>query len=376
MKKGVNLQTLVQKLERTKKASVDFVQKTSNMFMTENGDPSLNFRIGDKYHTAKLTDHAHSQLASWAKIPNRYYQRMRSEQQSLLAANVNTWLHNNKNAARMIRCIDRGYSNDGNVVALRPDDGDLMIRAFLSNRYRRIDNWDIAETTLKALAEIQLKADMKYTVASADLTDSSMYIKIVFDNLIHEVKVGDPVRFGLIVRNSEIGLGRAVVSGFTERLVCTNGMVMHSNYCKTHLGVAIDDQDQALDFYSDQTIKADDLAVQAKLRDAIRGMLSQEHIDEMLYTMRAAVNTEEVQSPKQAVEDLGKKLGMSEVEQDSILFHLARDGDLTKWGMANAVTRTAEDLSSYDRATEFEEFGYTVLKMSNREWSQMAKKAS
>ena len=373
MKKGVTLQSLVKKLEDAKKSSVDFVSKTTNMFM--DNDSTLNFRIGEKYHAATLTDHAHTQLAQWAKIPTRYYSRMRSGQPELLASNVNTWLHDNQNVSRMIRCLEQQPEGD-NVVSLRPEDGKLQVRAFLSNRYRRIDNWDIAETTLKALTEIRMRGGLAYTVASAELTDSSMYIKVVFDDLVREVKVGDPVRFGLVVRNSEIGLGRAVVSGFTERLVCTNGMVMHSNYCKTHLGVAIDEQDQALDFYSDETIKADDLAVQAKLRDAIKGILSQDNIDEMLFTMRAAVDTEEVQSPKQAVEDLGKKLGMSEVEQDSILFHLARDGDLTKWGMANAVTRTAEDLSSYDRATEFEEFGYNVLKMSNREWSQMAKKAS
>lgn len=373
MKKGVNLQSLVSKLNDTRKSSVDFVSKTKNMFMDT--DTTLNFKIGNEVQSAKLTDHAHNQLANWAKIPTRYYHRMRVQHPELLASNVNTWLVDNVEASRMIRCLNRDFGGE-NVVSLRPEDGDLTCRAFLSNRYRRIDNWDIAETTLNALTEIKMRADMQYTVASAELTESSMYIKVVFDNLIREVKVGDPVRFGLLVRNSEIGLGRAVVSGFTERLVCTNGMVMHSNYCKTHLGVAIDEQDQALDFYSDETIKADDLAVQAKLKDAIKGILSQEHIDEMLYTMRRAVDTEEVQSPKQAVEDLGKKLGISEPEQDSILFHLARDGDLTKWGMANAVTRTAEDLSSYDRATEFEEMGYNVLKLSNREWGQIARKAS
>lgn len=372
MKKGVDLQTLVKKLEDSKKSAVDFVAKTEKIAM--NDDSSLSFRIGDEFHTATVTDHAHTQIAQWAKIPTRYYGRMRDAQPQLLANNVNTWLHSNESASRMIRAMNTSVGS--NVVSLRPEDGDLKVRAFLSNRYRRIDNWDIAETTIQALSEIHQKSGLKAKVASSELTDSSMYMKIVFDDLQREIKVGDAVRFGLIVRNSEIGLGRAVVGGFTERLVCTNGMVMHSNFCKTHLGVAIEEQDEALDYYSDATRKAEDLAVQAKLKDAIKGILSQENIDDMVFTMRAAVNTDEIQSPKKAVAEVGQKLGMSEIEQDSILYHLAKDGDLTKWGLANAVTRTAEDLANYDRATEFEGFGYNVLKLSDREWNKVAAKAA
>jgi len=372
MKKGVDLESLAKKLEATKRSSVDFVVPTTKISM--NNDSSLNFKVGDDYHVAKMTDHAHTQVAQWAKIPTRYYSRMQDTQPELLANNVNTWLHANQKAGRMIRAINQSLGN--NVVSIRPESSDLKVRAFLSNRYRRIDNWAIADTTLSTLSEINDKAGLKATVASSELTESSMYIKIVFEALQREIKVGDAVRFGLIVRNSEIGLGRAVVAGFTERLVCTNGMVMQSNFCKTHLGIAIDEQDEALGYYSDETLAAEDRAVQMKLRDAIKGILSQDNIDEMAFTMMAATTSEELRNPKKAVEEVGQKLGMNESEQDSILYHLARDGDLTKWGLANAVTRTAEDLPSYDRATEFEGFGFNVLKLSDREWNRLAAKAA
>jgi hypothetical protein len=35
-----------------------------------------------------------------------------------------------------------------------------------------------------------------------------------------------------------------------------------------------------------------------------------------------------------------------------VLKHLILGGSLTTWGLANAVTRAAQDAESYDRATE------------------------
>jgi hypothetical protein len=42
-------------------------------------------------------------------------------------------------------------------------------------------------------------------------------------------------------------------------------------------------------------------------------------------------------------------IGLSENESGLVLNHLIHSGDLSKFGMLNAVTRTAEDIESYDR---------------------------
>lgn len=36
-----------------------------------------------------------------------------------------------------------------------------------------------------------------------------------------------------------------------------------------------------------------------------------------------------------------RRLGLTDGEKDSVLRHLVRGGDLSAWGLANAVTRTA-----------------------------------
>jgi hypothetical protein len=36
-------------------------------------------------------------------------------------------------------------------------------------------------------------------------------------------------------------------------------------------------------------------------------------------------------------------------------------GDLTSWGLGNAVTRMAQDVPSYDRSTELESIGFEIM---------------
>ena len=50
---------------------------------------------------------------------------------------------------------------------------------------------------------------------------------------------------------------------------------------------------------------------------------------------------------------------------------LIRGGDLSLYGLSNAITRAAQDVESYDRSTEMESIGYTVLGMSRSDWQRL-----
>ena len=67
--------------------------------------------------------------------------------------------------------------------------------------------------------------------------------------------------------------------------------------------------------------------------------------------------------PQDAVEIVAKRFDLREGEQDNVLTHLAKGGDLSLWGLANAVTRSAEDCESYDRAIELERVGGMVVEL-------------
>jgi hypothetical protein len=44
---------------------------------------------------------------------------------------------------------------------------------------------------------------------------------------------------------------------------------------------------------------------------------------------------------------------------------------LSRFGVINAVTRTAETVESYDRASDFEAFGGIVLNLAAVEWHEV-----
>ena len=103
---------------------------------------------------------------------------------------------------------------------LRTLDGSA--RAYLSNRYRRIDNIDIAGVTLPILGGLP---DIRFE--SCQITESRMYIKAVNPRLQAEVSPGDIVQAGVIISNSEVGLGSVSIQPLIYRLVCSNGMVVN-----------------------------------------------------------------------------------------------------------------------------------------------------
>ena len=46
-------------------------------------------------------------------------------------------------------------------------------------------------------------------------------------------------------------------------------------------------------------------------------------------------------------------------------------GDLSKYGLSNAITRTSNDLKDYDRAVELEGIDWEVATMESRIWEQI-----
>ena len=77
-------------------------------------------------------------------------------------------------------------------------------------------------------------------------------------------------------------------------------------------------------------------------------------------------------NPIAAVAELGKVYPVTQGERDSILTHLIRGGDYSKWGMVNAITETANDHPSYDRAVELQAMGGRLLELKPTEWRRIA----
>jgi hypothetical protein len=87
--------------------------------------------------------------------------------------------------------------------------------------------------------------------------------------------------------------------------------------------------------------------------------------------MREASEQRIDSDPFKLVEKTQKKYKLNDGEKTDILQHLLQGGEMSKWGLANAVTRTAEDAKEYDRATELESLGWSIVEMPQRDWSSL-----
>lgn len=357
MKSGKSLVELAKEIERQSMNKQDMVADTRNLSFVVSGtdDPKvevvkLAVRNGET-HLHNVRPLAHAQIAERVGIPQRYYDRMLTEQPELLAHNVNTWFSANPHR-RMVRLLD------GNV------------RAFLSDRYQRIENDDIAKVVLPILVSTP-----GIEVMSTEITESRLYIKAVTHKVTGEIKskrVGDIVEAGVLISNSEIGMGAVNVKPFFNFLVCTNGMVRDRDSMKrAHLGGRQGDEN-IVQFLTDETKIADDHAVLLKVRDVVRAAMDAEQFSKAIAAMQETTEQRITGNPVKAVEVLTKAFSMNQDEGASIMRHLIEGGDLSRYGLMNAVTRTAEDLQSYDRATEFETFGGHILDLPSSDWNRIA----
>ena len=179
-------------LERQSKAKRDYIAPMSGMHLRDDGRTFeiSNRETGERmeFGTSSLF---HRQTASTLGIPAKYYDTMQAQKPGLLAENVNAWF-SDRDQPFMVRTMDYGNG--------------YTARALLSERYRRIDNLEIASAVLPLFA-----GNDKFDMASTEVTDSRLYLKVVNKRLEMEVVPGDIVQAGVVISNSEVGLGAVSV---------------------------------------------------------------------------------------------------------------------------------------------------------------------
>lgn len=351
MKYGRSLTELAMEIERQNKAKHDYLLDTRNMMMDADAENTMISIKNDKTGETIIlgvNEVAHNQIGANLGIPSKYYDKMRHENPELLAQNVNSWFQKDPKR-RMVRTLDG------------------ITRAFLSDRYRRIDNAEIASAVLPIIADMP---DAK--IESCEVTDERMYIKVVNPRLTTEVVPGDIVQSGMMITNSEVGLGSMTIQPLVYRLVCKNGMVVNdAKTRKYHVGRG----NEALEdftLYSDATLMADDRALLMKVQDTVKAVVDQTRFDKVVQMMKQAKDAKIVTANIPAMVELaGTDFGYTKKEGEGILDYLIRGGDLTLYGLANATTRFAQDVPSYDRSTALESVGYSILGMSAAQWNKL-----
>lgn len=370
MKAGKTLVELAQEIQRRAGARKDYIVGTNALRMeavpvglAQGGDnaqalePRLVLQNGGEA-VYPVRDLAHRQIGERLGIPAKYYDRMLTDAPQLLVANANHWFKQ-QGEKRMVRTLDS------------------HVRAFLSNRYQRIDNHEVAEVVLPTLME----QGRELQIVSCEVTEKRLYIKATDKSVVAEVKgsrrVGDLVEAGIMITNSEVGLGAVQVAPFMNFLYCLNGMVINKAGMRSaHIGTRLDVDDEVAALLADDTRKVLDRGVLLKVRDTVRALL-----DPKAHSERVQRMSEQTQqliaapNPATAIEALANDFQLTEGEKGGVLRHLIQGGDLSRYGLMNAVTRTAEDAPDYDRATELEAVGGRILDLAANDWRRIAEAA-
>jgi hypothetical protein len=143
---------------------------------------------------------------------------------------------------------------------------------------------------------------------------------------------------------------------------------------KYHVGRNVE-VDLAEEFFRDETRRADDRAFWMKVRDVVNGAFRKDVFDKIVNRMRDVVDTTAMEMPEKAVELVQEKYQLADGERSGILKHLIKGGDLTQYGLVNAITRYSQDVPDYDRATDMERLGGQVLELSKSDWKELAEVA-
>lgn len=334
---------LATEVENQKNIKKDFIVPSKMMSMKWNNDETLLDFGNEDYSIGKV---AHEQLATKLDIPKKYYDRMLEQDKELLSRNVNHWLEKAPDN-RMVRVL-------GNRA-----------RAILSDKYRPIDYDVILEAILPTLM-----GHGNLNVISSEITERKMYLQVVSPKLEGEVKKGDVVQMGLSVSSSDVGLGAVNIDPYLYRLVCLNGMTMATSIRKYHVGKRIEADEFGI--FSAETINMDNAVFVRKIRETVEHSFNELEFQNTLSRLTITADNKIERKIDDTIKEVTKKYDLSKNEGESLLKNLINGGELSQWGLGNAVTQMANDHADYDRAMEFQKIGGQIIDLSPKDWSVIA----
>jgi len=375
--RNANLQDLAETLKEQAESRFDVVAHSGNLsfrdgnlvvqgadaILTEDGVTSVET-------TLRPTDIFDAGISQRLDIPRKYLRKMRDLGASglaadepdasiagLLDANVNTWL-----ARSSKQWFVRGFKSDGS------DEG--IARAFLSDRFNVIDNYDVLLAVLGGVKDAGLEVE----IATCDLTERRMRVRITAPEIMAlaptllgnyrspftgETGADNPVVFaGLDIGNSETGGGAFTITPVITALVCKNGMTITKEALrKVHLGSKMD---EGVIRWSEQTKEANVDLVKAQTADAVRTFLDVDYVSAKISEMEAK-STCEVPEPTKVIEKVAKEFSFTDEEAEGILGHFIRGGDVTSGGVMHAITSFAQVVADPDRAQDMESVALDAL---------------
>src|SRR6266478_2239728 len=256
-----------------------------------------------------FSEHAMSQFCAKLDIPIRYFRRLPDEMKITVA---NYDLRRLKGTSFLVR---------------RKGD---WIRAFLSSEYVVYNNSEIAETVESLLGNGAL------TMKSFVLEETHMFLKIISEE-IWDVQSG--LKAGIMIGNSEVGMGSVSVEPFVFRKPCTNDLIVSQEKSFRHAHIHLTAYE-----------------LTRRMAEAVSEgfSLAGSMLDAFLKTRE-----EPIEDPVAAIRKIAEARKLSQKLTDEVVSSYLVEPE-NRFGMINAFTNAAQKLGPLYRI-EMERFAGTLL---------------
>ncbi|HUY49763.1 MAG TPA: DUF932 domain-containing protein [Streptosporangiaceae bacterium] len=305
------------------------------------------------------TDVCDQGIADKLGIPAAYLRKMREQKPGLYDANVNGWLAGDDRRF-LLRC-------------LRGEGGGGIVRAFLSDGYKIIDNLDVLLAALDGVRQ----SGYPVRIDGCDLTQRRMYVRVVCEQvaaLAPAMLAGyrspftgaagadNPVVFsGFVLTNSETGCGAFTLTPRLVVQVCDNGLTITKDAMRAvHLG---ERHEEGVVTWSGSTLDKTLALITAKTTDAVTTFLDPGYVQRAVQAIEKDAG-HPVPDPQETIRTVSARLRFTDAQQAGILGHFIRGGQLTAGGVMQAVTSVAQTLTDADAAHEMESLALRALDLA------------
>jgi hypothetical protein len=257
-----------------------------------------------------LSDTATAQFCQKLEIPVKYFRRL-PEGMKATVANYDLGRQNGKSF------LLRGRSD--------------WVRAFLSEEYVAYNNSEIAETMQSLLGKGAL------SIRSFVLEETNMFLKIISEE-IWDVESG--LKAGIMIGNSEVGMGSVSVEPFVFRKPCTNDLMVSQEKSFRHAHIHL---------------TAFELT--RRMAEAVSEGF---RVSSSVITAFLKAREEPVVDPLQTIRKIAEERRFSKKFSNELVSGYLAEPEPNRFGVINAFTQAAQGLSPLQRI-EMERFAGTLL---------------
>jgi hypothetical protein len=334
-------------------------------------------------------------IADKLQIPQAFLRRLRAGRLDLWDSNVNGLLHGDPFDLETRPADPRAFM----LRILKGDDeGTGVVRAFLSDKYARIDNLDVLVAALDGVRQ----AGVTVQVGDCDLTENKMYVKVhapevaaLAPNLLKDYRnpfgVGGPAQVGhgagwtvpealaaaaregqgyqpgtepvvfagFMISNSETGGGAFTLTPRLVVRICRNGLTITADALRSiHLGGK---QEEGVVDWSQDTLDKQLALVTAKARDAVATFLTPKYVAAKVAELEELAGTPVTDPAATITKVIQQSSVIPSGLESSVLDYFIKGGQITAGGIMQAVTAAAQTVDDADLAADLEAAAPAVL---------------